>query len=134
LAELHMKMSKKAERVAKFGNNMRPNLRRGIQRAATMLQGHIKQLLSGQSHTRVPGNPNPYPGVLSNRLRSSVTVDMGRDGRSAKVGPNMVYGPALEFGHPRWKSGVRYPFMGPAQKQKGGDVIKIIDDELLKGF
>jgi len=137
LVDLHIKISKKAERVVRAGERMRPNLRRGITRACVMLQGHIKTLLSGTSHTRVPGNPNPYPGVLTNTLRNSVTYEIERDGMAGKVGPGgnaKRYAPALEFGHPRWKRGVRYPFMQPAHQQRSKHVVKIIDDELLRGF
>ena len=28
----------------------------------------------------------------------------------------MVYARALEFGHPRWRSGVKYPFVAPTAK------------------
>jgi hypothetical protein len=36
---------------------------------------------------------------------------------SVEVRATMVYARAVEFGHPRWKPGVKYPYLGPAAER-----------------
>jgi hypothetical protein len=51
-------------------------------------------------------------------LRRSITtssVQQGFTGMYAvEVSATMVYARAVELGHPRWKPGVKYPYLGPA--------------------
>jgi hypothetical protein len=85
------------------------------------LQGDAQKMSqAGGSHTAgtktpaVPGGPPAaITGNLSRSIAASPTVK-GLKGYEATVAPGMVYARALEFGHPRWKSGVKYPYMAPA--------------------
>lgn len=62
----------------------------------------------------VAGKPSNVTGNLRRSIRSSV---QGFNGRyTMTVGAYMVYARALEFGHPRWRSGVKYPFVAPTAK------------------
>lgn len=62
----------------------------------------------------------PGPNVVTGNLRRSITtkaVPKGFDGTYAvEVSATMVYARAVEFGHPRWKPGVKYPYLGPAAR------------------
>jgi hypothetical protein len=57
------------------------------------------------------------PNVISGSLRRSITTTIRREGFGdyvATVMPTMVYARAVELGNPRWKSGVKYPYLIPA--------------------
>lgn len=63
----------------------------------------------------------PGPNVRTGNLRRSITTRNGQKGfnglYSVEVAATMVYARALEFGHPRWKPGVKYPYLGPAAQK-----------------
>jgi hypothetical protein len=67
----------------------------------------------GQGH--IPGT-GPGPNVVTGTLRRSITTEVryGFGTYVASVGPTVEYARAVELGNPRWKSGVRYPFLIPA--------------------
>jgi len=57
------------------------------------------------------------PNVISGALRRSITTTIRREGfgdYTASVYPTMIYARAVELGHRRWKSGVKYPYLIPA--------------------
>lgn len=56
------------------------------------------------------------PNVISGSLRRSISVSVryGFETYIATVGPSMEYARAVELGSPRWKSGVKYPYLEPA--------------------
>lgn len=67
----------------------------------------------GERH--IPGT-GPGPNVATGLLRRSISVRQrkGFESYVASVGPTVVYARAVELGHPRWKSRVRYPYLRPA--------------------
>lgn len=67
----------------------------------------------GEGH--IPGT-GPGPNVGTGLLRRSISVKQRKGFGSyvASVGPTAVYARAVEQGHPRWRSGVRYPYLRPA--------------------
>jgi len=67
----------------------------------------------GQGHIKGTG---PGPNVVTGTLRRSITTEVryGFGTYIATVGPTVEYARAVELGNPRWKSGVRYPFLIPA--------------------
>lgn len=73
----------------------------------------------GQGH--LPGT-GPGPNRVTGTLINSVTTEIryGFGSYVATVGPTVEYARALEFGNPKWKSGVRYPFLVPAVGQMVG--------------
>ena len=51
--------------INNLSGKMKPAIKRAMQAAASHLRTGMKHTLSGPSHTRDPGNSNPYPGRLS---------------------------------------------------------------------
>jgi len=82
-----------------FSRRSLPQLRKAIREAGNILESGIKRKLSGPSHTRFPGASNAYPGVLSGRLRASVTSKITDGGLTVTVGPNTKYAARHEFGY-----------------------------------
>lgn len=77
-----------------------------------------RNALTGQ-HPRGKGHiPGTGPGpnrVTGNLIRSITTeVRQGFGTYTASVFPTMIYSRAVELGNPRWKSGVKYPYLAPA--------------------
>ena len=56
--------------------------------------------------------PNVITGTLRRSIRTSVAF--GFDSYIAVIGPTVEYSRAVELGSPRWKSGVKYPYLEPA--------------------
>jgi len=57
------------------------------------------------------------PNVISGSLRRSIHTEVKRQGFGdyvATVSPTMIYARSVELGNPRWKSGVKYPYLIPA--------------------
>jgi phage gpG-like protein len=67
----------------------------------------------GQRH--IPGT-GPGPNVVTGTLRRSIRTDVkyGFGNYIAVVGADTEYARAVELGSPRWKSGVKYPYLAPA--------------------
>ena len=67
----------------------------------------------GEGH--IPGTgpgPNRVTGTLQRSINTQVRYGFGS--YIATVGPSVEYARAVELGSPRWKSGVRYPFLSTA--------------------
>jgi len=78
---------------------------------------------NGKQYYRYNPHISPGDGRGPNRgtgnLLTSMTFSSSRQGfgsYTAEVGAGAVYARALEYGNPRWRSGVKYPYMGPALK------------------
>jgi hypothetical protein len=68
----------------------------------------------GEGH--IPGT-GPGPNVVTGNLVSKIVGQRpvkGFKGYSATVDSSAEYARAVEQGSPRWKSGVKYPYMEPA--------------------
>lgn len=99
----------KIEKAAAFATGM----------AALALERQIKINADTGVHPRNQGHligTGPGPNRVTGNLIRSVTTDIrqGFGSYVAKVGPTAEYARALELGNPRWKSGVRYPYLVPA--------------------
>lgn len=71
----------------------------GLYKAGLVIEREAKQLLSGPSHTKNPGNGNPFPGVVTGTLRRSVTTKA--EATRATIGPGGIaekYAAIHEFG------------------------------------
>ncbi len=101
--------------VDKLGRNLTKQLKIAIRRIGVKLERQSKKNLSGPSHTRFPGNPNPFPGVLTGRLRQSVTAQFSDEGLTVRVGPDTVYARAQEYGMDTIPA---RPYLGPALTEK----------------
>ena len=93
----------------------------GITQVAFAVEAQAKQNAMTGTHPRGQGHiPGTGPGpnrVTGNLLRSIHTAPIvkGFGGRyTASVFPTMIYSRAVELGNPRWKSGVKYPYLTPA--------------------
>lgn len=84
----------------------------GIERQAK-LNANTGTHPRGQGH--IPGTgpgPNRVTGTLQRSINTQVRYGFGS--YVATVGPSVEYARAVELGSPRWKSGVRYPFLSTA--------------------
>lgn len=85
-----------------------------VERTAKMtIKGSHKK---GTPTPSTPGNP---PTNITGTLRRSIVAKTTRKGFAkyeAQIGPTVIYGRAVELGHPRWASGINYPFMAAAAK------------------
>jgi hypothetical protein len=111
-------------------------MEQAVQYAITLsglaLERQAKQNASGR----------PGPNVRTGNLRRSITTKNGQRGfdgsYSVEVAGTMVYARAVEFGHPKWKPGVKYPYLGPAARDlsKNGTLSRVFTTALasrLKG-
>lgn len=75
--------------------------------------------LAVERQAKVNASGRPGPNVQTGNLRRSITTrgTKGFGTYEAEVSATMVYARALEFGHPRWKPGVKYPYLGPAAEK-----------------
>lgn len=77
--------------------------------------------LAVERQAKINASGRPGPNVRTGNLRRSITTRNPQKGfgglYSLEVAATMVYARALEFGHPRWKPGVKYPYLGPAAKK-----------------
>lgn len=82
--------------------------RQAVAEGARALQVQAKANASGR----------PGPNVVSGALRSGIVVEgplrQGLGVFVAWVRSTVVYGRAIEEGHPRWKTGNKFPYLGPA--------------------
>lgn len=94
----------------------------------SLLHSQIHTNLSGPSHVRFPGNGNPFPGVLSGRMRNSINakITSGSDWIIGKVGPNVKYA----VNHERGLGVTKRPFLGPAWKKQQKNVRRVIKDRI----
>ena len=73
----------------------------------------------------------PGPNVQTGNLRRSITTSKPEKGfgslYTVDVSATMVYARAVELGHPRWKPGVKYPYLGPAASglQANGTLARV---------
>jgi len=72
--------------------------------------------LAVERQAKMNASGRPGPNVQTGNLRRSITTktQKGFETYEAEVSATMVYARAVEFGHPRWKPGVKYPYLGPA--------------------
>jgi hypothetical protein len=92
--------------------------------------------LAVERQAKVNASGRPGPNVQTGNLRRSITtsaVNKGFDGMySVEVSATMVYARAVELGHPRWKPGVKYPYLGPAASnlQSNGTLARVFTTNL----
>ena len=76
--------------------------------------------LAVERQAKVNASGRPGPNVRTGNLRRSITTSSVQKGftnlYSVNVSATMIYARAVELGHPRWKPGVKYPYLGPAAR------------------
>jgi len=84
---------------------------------------------------RISGS-GPGPNVVTGALRRSIRTDVkyGFGNYIAVVGASTEYARAVELGSPKWKSGVKYPYLAPAATQliMNGSLNRIFTAAFLK--
>jgi hypothetical protein len=72
--------------------------------------------LAVERQAKLNASGRPGPNVQTGNLRRSITTraQKGFGTYEAEVSATMIYARAVEFGHPKWKPGVKYPYLGPA--------------------
>lgn len=81
--------------------------------------------LALEAEAKKGASGRPGPNVRTGNLRRSITTEQPIKGfgglYTTEVRATMVYARAVEFGHPRWKPGVKYPYLGPASTRLSGN-------------
>lgn len=87
----------------------------------------------GEGH--IPGT-GPGPNVVTGNLRRNIRTDVryGFGSYVATVGSYAEYARAVELGSSRWKSGVKYPYLGPAAEKlkNNGTLNRVFTQEFAK--
>lgn len=95
-----------------------PTVRQAVADSAALVERRAKQNSSGR----------PGPNVLSGAHRAGIVTEgpthLGSTWE-ARVGPTKIYSRALELGHPRWRRGVKYPYMEPAVEWARAQVAEL---------
>lgn len=116
----------------------------GISRAGLRIQRDAQKKFQGtrkrEGNRIVPpkhiGPSGSGPNVITGSLRRSIrtSVSAGFDSYIAVVGPTMEYARAVELGSPRWKSGVKYPYLEPAALEliRNGTINRIFSGEIRR--
>ena len=98
--------------------------------------------LAVERQAKINASGRPGPNVQTGNLRRSITTSKPQKGfgtlYTVDVSATMVYSRAVELGHPRWKPGVKYPYLGPAANklQANGTLARVFTTALasrLKG-
>ena len=121
-------------KVNAFTDKMKSNLRRALVKVGSAFSKDIKKNLSGPSHTKFPGNGNPFPGVVSGTLRRSVTYQLIDGNMGVKIGPGGLaepYAAVQEFGHPHWKRKGGRPYVKPVWEKSKDEAIAMINDTIM---
>lgn len=131
--------------IAKTGGLIESASLFGIRQVAINLVRETQGLLNNNAHTQsgkswIPSGhigangspPNRRTGSLSASIQMEQVV--GLPGYAYKVFPTMEYARALELGNPRWKSGVRYPYLGPSANKVRLKASKIFTQAFLSKY
>jgi hypothetical protein len=92
--------------------------------------------LAVERQAKVNASGRPGPNVRTGNLRRSITTSQVQKGftnlYTVNVSATMVYARAVELGHPRWKPGVKYPYLGPAASnlQADGTLARVFTTNL----
>ena len=87
--------------------------------------------LAVERQAKVNASGRPGPNVRTGNLRRSITTSSVQKGftnlYSVNVSATMIYARAVELGHPRWKPGVKYTYLGPAASnlQANGTLARV---------
>jgi phage gpG-like protein len=116
----------------KWRESFKSNMTDAMWRALNALHTRIRLNLSGPSHTKFPGNGNPFPGVVTGRLRNSVTAQLSSYGTEFRgiVGPDVWYAVNHELGR-----GVPMrPYLAPAFRKERQYVRRVLEMAIKESF
>jgi hypothetical protein len=105
--------------LTQFEINMEKAGQLALTQAALAVERQAK--LNANTGTHKRGEPRvsgsgPGPNKVTGTLQRSINTEVryGFGSYVATVGPSVEYARSVELGNPRWKSGVRYPFLSTA--------------------
>lgn len=85
----------------------------------------------GKPHIKGTGpGPNRATSTLVGSFR--MTERKGFGDYTIDVYPTAMYSRAVEFGNPRWKSGVKYPYLAPAGESVRRQAVRIFKLNLAR--
>jgi hypothetical protein len=105
--------------LSRFEQNMENAGQLALTQAALAVERQAKLNANTGTHARGAGHTpgtGPGPNKVTGTLQRSISTEVryGFGSYIATVGPSVEYARAVELGSPRWKSGVRYPFLSTA--------------------
>jgi len=118
--------------IRNFSRGRRERIVAGLVEAGSILESGIKMNLSGPSHTRFPGNGNPYPGTLSHILKNSVRHKVDRGALSMKVGPGSE---SSEYSAVHVLGSATTPkrdYMTPAWEKNKNRILNMINQKIME--
>ena len=123
--------------------NLDGKIKLGLRDASIILERQIVKNVSGQSHTRFPGNPNPFIGVVTGNLRKAVGYTVTAHAARIGVQKYIPYAAIHEFGGTilRSKGGkswkIKIPkrsYIAPAFADKRDKMVQALQNQLMKGL
>ena len=136
---------KTSVKLDRFGRQLTPNLKRGINRATAILEAEIKRQLSmGGTVDRRKGakrvrNPGVHLRVQDGTLRSSWTMKPAKSvsgGVEGHVSSPVVYSAIHEFGGRAGRGGSvtipKRPYVKPAIEKKREPMVHAVTSAILK--
>jgi phage gpG-like protein len=144
-------------KLANYSANMDTKIRLGLRDASIVLERQIVKNLSGLSHTRQPGNGNPFVGAVSGDLKRAIGYTIKPHEATIGVEKVIPYAAIHEFGgtipvssRMRWFLGlkkgiwlkksttiIRIPkraYIAPAFKAKREAMVAALQNQLMKGL
>lgn len=108
-------------KLTQVDRNMGVRMSKAFSRIGSITTRDMKKKLSGESHTLHPNTSNPYPGVVTGRLRSSVHFEQSGSGirTSVRIGPDTNYAAEVDD---------KYPYVRPTWLSVKAQVIDLIHD------
>jgi hypothetical protein len=130
MVELNVNMGKAGKtgsrKIRLFVDTLPQNIRKGLGQAGAVVAREAKLVHQAG---------RPAPQIRTGTLLRSINFQLQDNGQTVVIGPGglaAAYAAALEFGHPRWPSGTKYPFMGPAWERSGDKAIDKFQDTIAR--
>jgi hypothetical protein len=122
-------LSKAVSKISSLTTKLDVAAQFGVGQVGLAVERKARNLLTNNQHAdkvkngkhnwtprgHIGGDGTP-PNRRTGNLIRSIYTDLKHEPGSyvASVFPTALYGRALELGNPKWKSGVKYPYMKPA--------------------
>lgn len=119
-----------SRKLKNFSTALPANIKKGFTIAGVIFERDMKKKLSRPGRRKGPSS-NPYPGVITGRLRGSVLAQVKNTpaGFQLRVGPKVKYAKFLEFGTKKMPA---YAFIGPTLRDKLDQAVSAIQKEIAK--
>lgn len=144
-------------KLQNYTASMDGKIHAGLKDGSIILERQIVRNLSGPSHTRQPGNSNPYPGALSGDLKRAIGYTIQQFKATIGVEKYIPYAAINELGGTigvtekmrrflAWKKGIflkrsttvikipKRAYIAPAFKEKREAMVAALQNRILKGL